>query len=104
MSTMFVVWRVDIMRITNAKKGDLSLTTVVIAALALLVLVVLTIVFSGRMGMFSSGMRHCDTVCALSSAECTELGYNVPAYYGGCKDTVGNEFRDLAYCCRGSAP
>ena len=83
------------------KAEGLSLSTVVIAALVLLVLVVLTVVFSTRMGIFSSGLRHCDTLCTTSTNECNNQGYELAAYYGSCKDISGNEIRENAYCCKG---
>ena len=48
------------------------MTTIVIAALALLVLVVLALVFTGRMGDFSTGVKEvgtCDQACIAA-------GYN----------------------------
>ena len=39
------------------KAQGLSMTTIVLAALALLVLVVLTLIFTGRMGNFSLGVE-----------------------------------------------
>jgi flagellar basal body-associated protein FliL len=84
------------------KKADgLSLSTVVIATLVLLVLVVLTVIFSTRMGIFSSGLRHCDTLCTTSTEDCNNQGYSLVAYYGSCKDILGNEITENAYCCKG---
>ena len=49
------------------KKGQgLSMTTIVIAALALLVLVVLTLIFTGRLNLWNKGMDEtmaCDNYC-----------------------------------------
>ncbi len=50
----------------NKKAQGLSMTTIVVAALALLVLVVLTLIFTGRMGPFSIGVEKsndCETFC-----------------------------------------
>ena len=57
----------------------LSMTTIVVAALALLVLVVLALVFTGRMGDFSTGVKKvgtCEQACSAagltkSTATCT---------------------------------
>jgi hypothetical protein len=88
--------------ILKFKKAEaLSLSTVVIAAVVLLVLVVLTIVFSTRMGIFSSGLRHCDTICTTSTQECDDAGYQIAAFYGSCKDNQGNEIKENSYCCKG---
>ena len=51
------------------KAQGLSMTTIVIAALALLVLVVLTLIFTGRMGTFARGLDEntdCNTYCESS--------------------------------------
>lgn len=86
--------------IISKKAEGLSLSTVAIAAVVLLVLVVLTIIFSTRMGIFGDGLRHCDTLCTLSSSDCNNQGYEFVAYYGSCKDTQGNEISENAYCCK----
>ena len=48
------------------KAQGLSMTTIVVAELALLVLVVLALVFTGRMGNFASGVKQtttCEQAC-----------------------------------------
>ena len=53
----------------NKKAQGLSMTTIVVAALALLVLVVLALVFTGRMGEFSAGVKDaatCNQACAAA--------------------------------------
>ena len=50
----------------------LSMTTIVVAALALLVLVVLALVFTGRMGNFSTGVKE----VADCKQACTAAGFN----------------------------
>lgn len=40
----------------NKKGQGLSITTIIVAAIALIVLVVLVAIFTGRIGMFSSGV------------------------------------------------
>jgi hypothetical protein len=50
----------------------LSMTTIVVAALALLVLVVLALVFTGRMGEFTTGIKDigtCDQACTAAGFE-----------------------------------
>lgn len=42
------------------KKGDLSITVIIIAALALLVLVVLSIIFLGRTNIFVDNVSDCE--------------------------------------------
>ena len=41
------------------KKGDLSITTIVVAAISLLILVVLVAVFTGQFGGFVLGLQDC---------------------------------------------
>jgi len=86
----------------NLKKGQgLSLTTIVIAALALLILVVLTVIFAGRMGLFSKGLGNCDSVCVDSAAACEDAGYTIPAFLGRCEDSSGTVIKENGYCCHG---
>jgi len=54
------------------KAQGLSMTTIVVAALALLVLVVLALVFTGRMGNFSTGVKEVGT-CEQA---CIAAGFN----------------------------
>jgi len=59
------------------KKGDISLTTIVVAALALLVLIVLVAIFTGKIGLFSQGYGKTtdnvkDQVCGAKNGRCFE--------------------------------
>ncbi len=58
------------------KAQGLSMTTIVIAALALLVLVVLTLIFTGRLGGFARGVDE-NTDC---QTYCDSIGYPGNAY------------------------
>ena len=40
-------------------KGELSITTVIVATIALIVLIVLVAIFSGRMGIFGTNLASC---------------------------------------------
>lgn len=58
------------------KKGDLSITTIVVAAISLLVLIVLIAVFTGQIGGFGGGVDSCASkngacydVCTSPEAE-----------------------------------
>lgn len=72
------------MRVFKSRKGDLSLNTIVVAAIVMIVLVVLIMVFTGRMNIFTDllgtttkescagqGGKWCD-----SAARCTEIQVN----------------------------
>lgn len=39
------------------KRGDISVTTIIVAAISLIVLVVLVMVFTGRIGIFKAGVE-----------------------------------------------
>jgi hypothetical protein len=43
----------------HSKKADLSLNTIVIAAITLIVLVVIVLIFTGRINIFSNGLQDC---------------------------------------------
>jgi hypothetical protein len=63
--------------LSNLKSQGISVNTMIIAAIALVVLIVLVMIFSGRIGKFDSGI---DEVTAQAQ-ECTvivakSLGYN----------------------------
>ena len=53
----------------NKKAQGISINTIIIAAIALAVLVVLFAIFTGRLGSFSKGVQETDT-CAQ---KCTSL-------------------------------
>ena len=63
------------------------MTTIVIAALALLVLVVLALVFTGRMGNFSTGVKEVGTCKQACIASGYEGGTELIGVSGGCTGT-----------------
>ncbi|MFT4312317.1 MAG: hypothetical protein ACMXYF_03740 [Candidatus Woesearchaeota archaeon] len=56
-------------------KAELSLSIVVMAVVALLVLVILSYVVLSGSGNFREGVSNCNTVCTNSVAECRLEGY-----------------------------
>ncbi len=50
------------------KKGDLTLGVIVTAALVLIVLVVLTLIFTGRLNLFQSAITDCEK----NNGKCTQ--------------------------------
>lgn len=42
------------------KKGDLSMSTIVTAAVALLVLIIISAIVAGRLGVFGQAVSHCE--------------------------------------------
>ena len=70
----------------KSKKGmDMSLQTVVVAALVLLILVVLILVFTGQIGNFNKSLNACDEkgYTCTSGSRC---GPEEQFYSYGCKD------------------
>jgi hypothetical protein len=70
----------------TAKKGQgLSLNAIIVATLALLVLVVLAMIFTGRIGNFTKEARSCSTLgsagCVTDSSECSGEGQKVMNRY-----------------------
>ena len=58
----------------------LSMTTIVVAALALLVLVVLALIFTGRMGDFSTGIKgasDCNQACTAAGFNGSDIQCNI---------------------------
>ena len=80
------------------KKGDLSINTVVIAAIALVVLVVLIAIFGGRMRDFLSGARNCGTLNGecVEREECFVLENT---QHGGTNCDDMNKDTDFDYVC-----
>ena len=59
-----------------AKKAQgISMNVIIIAAIALLVLVILSVIFMGRMGVFSPGVSDCENKGGVCRGAClTEEG------------------------------
>ena len=52
------------MKLSASRRGDLTLNTIVIAALVLIVLVVLIMIFTGRISIFGEKLRDQEKTCA----------------------------------------
>jgi flagellar basal body-associated protein FliL len=86
----------------SRKAQGMSMNVIIIAALALLVLVILAIIFMGRMGATTRGIEACKGNCMSAQEDCTNQGpyYKVvsdPCYRSGTKDID----TDRPYCCVG---
>ena len=57
------------------KAQGISINTIIIAALGLAVLVVLFLIFTGRIGLFSKGVEEVNTC----NSACSALGQSTPA-------------------------
>jgi hypothetical protein len=84
-----------IMKFSRAQ--GLSMTTIVVAALALLVLVVLTLIFTGRMGGWTTTVEA-NTDC---QTYCDSLGFKAPYTVGECSGDDSREVKagDQTCCC-----
>lgn len=80
----------------NRKSQGLSINTIIIAAIALIVLVVLVAIFTGRLGLFSKGLGEtttCEQICkarGIDSGKClTGTGDNGETAPSGFKQLLG---------------
>jgi hypothetical protein len=80
------------------KAQGLSVRTVIIAALALIVLIVLVAIFTGRIRIFSGGARNCATqggkYCAPLSTGCGDYETGIPG-----TDCIEQLNDNTALCC-----
>lgn len=89
------------------KSQGLSLTTVVIAALALLVLIILSVIFVGRMARVNEKSKDCEQLGAscydiAMGANCGDHGDRLQRHpEGECQktDANGNKVRDESRIC-----
>jgi len=86
----------------SKKAQGMSMNVIIIAALALLVLVILAVIFIGRMGTTTKGIDQCKGNCVAAEEDCTNQGpyFKVsgePCYKVGTKDYD----TDRPICCIG---
>ncbi len=65
------------------KAQSISINTIIIAAIALLVLVILSVVFTGRMGIWTKETAKCEPTigrCASAGVNCGDIGTSVEGY------------------------
>jgi hypothetical protein len=83
----------------DKKAVELSLNTIVIAAIALTILVVLIIIVAGRMGIFTFGLDDCKDKGGSqvsSSAECVNSGGTVSGPY---YEEIDGKRQKSGFCC-----
>ncbi len=83
------------------KSQSISINTIIIAAIALAVLVVLFIVFTGRFKIFSEGVKDTSLTCDKA---CKSVGYSSSSIsYGSCSGfQVSGKFEGMSegqVCC-----
>jgi len=76
------------------RRGELSLNIIVIAAIALIVLVVLSVIFIGRGQLFQRGLNQCKGTCLSRGSVCD--GAEVPT--NNCDDGKKPPVKD-GICC-----
>lgn len=94
--------------IKKNKKGDISIGIIIIAAVGILVLIVLVIVFSGKTKVFSTQGARCETnggICTTVKCGTGEAAnYPKQSYTYGCaKDTTTTNVQSAKisskHCC-----
>ncbi len=85
----------------NKKAVELSMNVIIIAAIALLVLVILSAIFIGRMGFFGKSVGECSTQGGKCAVECGSEDYRTLNYPTvnptiACEDTKAGERQ---VCC-----
>ena len=67
----------------NKKAQGLSLNTIIIAALVIMVLIILGLVFMGRMGSFGQKQESCQAKGGTCRTECAEGQMETTGFLGG---------------------
>lgn len=80
------------------KSQSISINTIVVASIALIVLVVMIAIFTGKIKIFSGGARN----CATQGGECAQDCYKLDGTYinlpgTNCEDNKGSGASDK--CC-----
>jgi len=89
----------------NKKAQGLSLNVIIIAAIGLLVLVVLAIIFTGRSGIFVREIEKCTGVCVMEKEDCAGTYSRIVSQ--ACDMNEDGKWTLLAedgYCCVTVAP
>jgi len=85
------------------KKGDISLNIIIMAAVGLLVLVILSVIFIGKMGITSRGVDDCGTKggsCVAKDPGCNIAeGEKAAPVSWKCFDAATNKQDDNKICC-----
>ncbi len=84
------------------KAQGISLNVIIVAAIALLVLVVLAFIFTGRIALFSKGLADCDEVAGASCEyDCSDLGEGyIKDPTRACFDASGDVIQGESCCVK----
>ncbi|MFC1742281.1 hypothetical protein ACFL3V_07135 [Nanoarchaeota archaeon] len=85
----------------SKKAQGLSMNVIIIAAIALLVLVILAVIFIGRMKTTTSGIDQCKGKCVASTYDCEQQGSYYKATGDPCYTMTGKPDTDNPVCCVG---
>jgi hypothetical protein len=86
----------------SKKAQGMSMNVIIIAAIALLVLVILAVIFIGRMGTTRTGIEQCKGLCAESVEDCQErYGQYYTQTADPCYDLGATEPNPDLVCCVG---
>lgn len=91
----------DFPKKSQRKAQSLPMNTIVIAAIALLVLVILALIFTGRINVFSRGVAECSSQggkCFSDSCG-TETALNSPSEYPPASVACAKANENKPYCC-----
>ena len=89
---------------SKTRAQGISINTIIIAAIALIVLVVLVAIFTGRIGLFSKGIGDVSTCNSLGgSCSITCTGERILGASDCDRDSNGDNIREnqgLPICCK----
>lgn len=77
------------------RKGELSLNIIIIAVIGLLVLVVISVIFMQRMGLFGKGASDCQSKGGTCANSCSEGSATL---FATCYDAEGKATTEK--CCK----
>lgn len=87
----------------NKKAQSLSMQTIIVAALALLVLAIIALIFTGRIGALNSEMGSCESgggVCFQNIRSCKDVTSDPSTeYYGKIGRSITKECPNSGTCC-----
>ena len=73
------------------KKADISMNTIIAAAIAMVVLIVIVMIFSGRISVFSSTLQSCESQKGICSDRTSVPSCSKEGGYIGCIKACPNE-------------
>ena len=88
----------------HKKSQSISINTIIIAAIALAVLIVLFVVFTGRFNIFSQGLS--ETTTCVNSCKSISMGFSTALNRDSCGGTYlpgkyGDVSENAVCCCTG---